>query len=126
MKIQNQQWLFALLLSALLMLAGCALQMPPAADLVPPTLTPITSTSDEATTTDVTSPAAEPVVEAVTEPAVQAEVSNITPEQQAILDQLQNYGPPPELTNEIWLNSEPLQLADLRGNVVIVEFWTYG
>ena len=39
---------------------------------------------------------------------------------------LPNQGPAPELTNEVWINSEPLQLADLRGNVVIVEFWTYG
>ncbi len=25
-----------------------------------------------------------------------------------------------------WLNSSPLRLADLRGRVVLVEFWTYG
>jgi len=25
-----------------------------------------------------------------------------------------------------WLNSEPLNLADLRGKVVLVDFWTYG
>ena len=28
--------------------------------------------------------------------------------------------------HEVWINSEPLRLEDLRGNVVIVEFWTYG
>ncbi|GJL62763.1 MAG: hypothetical protein NPIRA04_14170 [Nitrospirales bacterium] len=32
----------------------------------------------------------------------------------------------PEITNETWLNSEPLRLADLRGKVVMVEFWTFG
>ena len=32
----------------------------------------------------------------------------------------------PEITNTEWLNSEPLQLADLRGKVVMVEFWTFG
>ena len=40
---------------------------------------------------------------------------------------LPDLGPAPELTNEIWLNVDsPLRLADLRGNVVIVEMWTFG
>ena len=34
--------------------------------------------------------------------------------------------PAPEISNEIWLNSEPKRLADLRGKVVMVEFWTFG
>lgn len=38
-----------------------------------------------------------------------------------------NYGPAPELTNEIWINSDkPLRLKDLRGKVVLLEFWTFG
>ncbi len=32
----------------------------------------------------------------------------------------------PELLNETWLNAQPLHLADLKGKVVMVEFWTYG
>lgn len=32
----------------------------------------------------------------------------------------------PELQNRVWLNSAPLRLADLKGKVVLVEFWTYG
>lgn len=32
----------------------------------------------------------------------------------------------PDITNPTWLNSEPLRLADLRGKVVMVEFWTFG
>jgi thiol-disulfide isomerase/thioredoxin len=31
----------------------------------------------------------------------------------------------PEITANAWLNSEPLTLADLRGEVVLVEFWTF-
>lgn len=32
----------------------------------------------------------------------------------------------PELLNETWLNTRPLHLTDLKGKVVMVEFWTYG
>jgi hypothetical protein len=41
--------------------------------------------------------------------------------------ELENFGPAPELTNEVWLNTEaPLRLADLRGKVVLLEMWTFG
>jgi len=32
----------------------------------------------------------------------------------------------PALAKGEWTNSEPLALADLRGRVVLIEFWTYG
>lgn len=32
----------------------------------------------------------------------------------------------PDLTNGEWINSEPLKLKDLRGHVVLIEFWTFG
>jgi cytochrome c biogenesis protein CcdA/thiol-disulfide isomerase/thioredoxin len=39
---------------------------------------------------------------------------------------LPNAGPAPELEGiSAWFNSEPLQLAELRGKVVLVDFWTY-
>ncbi len=38
-----------------------------------------------------------------------------------------NYGPAPEIDTEVWLNTDtPLRLADLRGKVALIEFWTYG
>ncbi len=35
-------------------------------------------------------------------------------------------GAAPELATGDWINSEPLKLNDLRGRVVLVEFWTFG
>jgi len=52
--------------------------------------------------------------------------SGPTEEQARLLAGLEDYGPAPELHNEVWLNSEPLSLDDLRGKVVMVEFWTFG
>jgi len=32
----------------------------------------------------------------------------------------------PEITNDTWLNAQPMSLSALRGKVVMVEFWTFG
>jgi hypothetical protein len=32
----------------------------------------------------------------------------------------------PELAGGAWINSEPLTLQQLRGRVVLIDFWTYG
>lgn len=32
----------------------------------------------------------------------------------------------PDISGGPWLNSTPLAISDLRGRVVLVEFWTYG
>src|ERR1044072_5012116 len=32
----------------------------------------------------------------------------------------------PELATGEWINSEPLKLNELRGRVVLIEFWTFG
>jgi thiol-disulfide isomerase/thioredoxin len=34
--------------------------------------------------------------------------------------------PAPEISGQTWFNSKPLKLAELRGKVVLVEFWTFG
>jgi thiol-disulfide isomerase/thioredoxin len=34
--------------------------------------------------------------------------------------------PAPEIANTIWLNGQPTTFADLKGKVVMVEFWTFG
>lgn len=39
---------------------------------------------------------------------------------------LGDYGPAPEIvTSGIWFNSEPLTMEELKGKVVIIDFWTY-
>jgi hypothetical protein len=46
---------------------------------------------------------------------------------QIVVAQLEDLGPAPELENEIWLNvDEPLRLANLRGQVVLLDMWTFG
>jgi len=32
----------------------------------------------------------------------------------------------PDVAGDNWINSKPLAMADLKGRVVLVEFWTYG
>lgn len=39
---------------------------------------------------------------------------------------LKDFGPAPEFTGiENWINSAPLKQSELRGKVVLVDFWTY-
>ena len=34
--------------------------------------------------------------------------------------------PAPEIAGGPWINSKPLTLSELKGRVVLIEFWTYG
>ncbi len=48
------------------------------------------------------------------------------PQQQNYQSSLPNLGKAPELIEtQNWINSEPLKIEDLKGKVVIVDFWTY-
>jgi thiol-disulfide isomerase/thioredoxin len=49
----------------------------------------------------------------------------LTPDQSKLLASLPSKGAAPELNNRVWLNTKPLKLAELRGKVVMVEFWTF-
>ena len=59
----------------------------------------------------------------VTEPVT---MTGPSPEQEALLAKMPSLGTPPELFNEVWLNSEPLKLQELQGKVVLIDFWTFG
>ena len=57
------------------------------------------------------------------EPEKKAETPTIDTE----LSDLPDLGEAPELMNEVWLNTpEPLQLASLRGQVILLDMWTFG
>jgi thiol-disulfide isomerase/thioredoxin len=32
----------------------------------------------------------------------------------------------PDIANDVWLNGAPVSMAELKGKVVMVEFWTFG
>jgi hypothetical protein len=69
------------------------------------------------------------VADEVVEPeAAQSESESVDPPApQAAAAPLPDLGPAPELQNEVWLNVDaPLRLADLRGQVVLLDMWTFG
>ena len=59
--------------------------------------------------------------------AAPAESKSLEPVLPIVNASLPDLGPAPELTNDTWLNVDsPLRLADLRGNVVAIDMWTFG
>jgi cytochrome c biogenesis protein CcdA/thiol-disulfide isomerase/thioredoxin len=63
------------------------------------------------------------------QPAVQEDLTMLRPSgtEQSDTVPLEDLGPAPELAGiTAWINSEPTTLAALRGNVVLVHFWTFG
>jgi len=112
--------LFALLIpacssSSSLPTSGAA-QVPPMFDSKPST--EFTGIAPEATAPPQLSPTVSP-----TPPPMNPKPS---PEQLSLLAGLKSQGAAPELFNQVWLNSHPLKLADLRGKAVVIDFWTFG
>ena len=64
---------------------------------------------------------------AVSEPEQLEAVTTVPPTPEEIVVNLPDMGEAPEFRNDVWLNSEaPVKLADQRGKVVLLEFWTFG
>ncbi|MCB9421008.1 MAG: hypothetical protein H6667_14495 [Ardenticatenaceae bacterium] len=53
--------------------------------------------------------------------------SQPAPEPERPLPNLPDLGEAPEIGNDVWINSDaPVTLAASRGQVVLLEFWTFG
>jgi thiol-disulfide isomerase/thioredoxin len=111
----SYRWALGLVLTGLL--GGCALPAP---------ALPATASAAQVSQPQGEPPVVQPAVRLPTVTPDSPPTPGPTAEQQALLASLRNYGPAPELHNATWFNGEPLQLASLRGQVVIVEFWTFG
>ncbi len=115
----------ATLLAIALVLAACSANSEPALEVNRPvseaeqpveaTAIPTDTPATAVAATDTPSPTATP------EPTLPP-TATLLPS--ALLPDL---GPAPDITNEVWLNTDgPLNLAALQGEVVLVEFWTFG
>jgi len=57
----------------------------------------------------------------------QAPTPAVISAEEEYVSSLPDYGPAPELSNEVWLNTaQPLPLSSLGGKVVLLEMWTFG
>lgn len=105
----------------LLLLAACQplSEAEPAVEVIP---VEEAAAVEEAVVTEAP-PTAEVIVTEA--PAVEEVIVEETqPEENA--DWLPELGPAAEIDNDVWINSPPLTMAELKGKVVLVEFWTFG
>jgi hypothetical protein len=101
------RWLILLMTSAVL--GACAGSIGPQANPIgsPPPREPTKTDRIEP------EPTAAPLIAPTSAPGFRADLPDL--------------GEAPELNNEIWLNIDrPLRLSDLRGQVVLLDMWTFG
>jgi hypothetical protein len=59
--------------------------------------------------------------------AQEEEVGKPTIEPAVVRPILPNLGEAPEISNQVWINADrPITLTSQQGNVVLLEFWTFG
>ena len=106
-----------ILILLVILASGCALL-----DNNKPPLKPVESQQATEITPKITpEPSMETVEVVPTSPAP------IPTKTQLIKSNLEDIGPAPEITNDVWLNVDrPLRLAELGGKVVLLEMWTFG
>ena len=101
----------AALLAIALVSVACAADSEPAAEVVQPTAAAVSLSTNDATATEAPPNTLTPAPSPTPQPALD----------------LLNLGPAPEIANQVWLNTDrPLDLVSLKGEVVLVEFWTFG
>jgi hypothetical protein len=111
----------AAFLAIVLFLAACAADSEPAAQVPQPTAAAGSPSDPTAEPTEVPATAALPTETSPDTPAPEP-----SPTHQPAID-LPDLGPAPDIANDVWLNTDrPLNLAALQGEVVLVEFWTFG
>jgi len=78
-----------------------------------------------ASTTSVPDPTAAPTLPPTATPtALPTQTPTTQPRAKVVVN---DYGKAPEINTEVWLNTDqPMRLEELRGKVVLVDFWTYG
>ena len=61
------------------------------------------------------------------EQPAEVKVTPTVPEAPPVMADLEDFGPAPELKNDVFLNIDrPVRLADFRGQVVLLDMWTFG
>ena len=79
---------------------------------------PISQPTNQPTNQPMNEPTDRPTNEPTSQP---------TPEPERPFLNLPDLGEAPEIRNEVWVNADaPVRLADSRGKVVLLEFWTFG
>jgi len=69
---------------------------------------------------------AAPIVLAANGRSIEQTLSALAPPPPSPAVELEDYGEAPDFRHvTLWLNSRPLTLAELRGKVVLIDFWTY-
>ncbi len=126
-------WMAVVVLTGGLMLTACGTNMPEPSATLPQTPTAQTQPyTPTAMPTDVQTDDPTPGLTA-TAPTTSTPLPTATRVQPtatavaAAAAPAANYGPAPEIDTDVWLNTDqPLRLAELRGKVALIEFWTYG